>query len=169
MEAAERQWKEKLVEAVRKATEDENDSSSENVSMNPLPSATVPSIPSTIPTNLPPVSGNPPPSTNPQNVYSFHFSNLQKGGYSYPLPSNHPFVATSLSSQSTPKRTTVPMDMKSPSFTLMSTSTLPTQTLSSSTTRISDTSSLSFESVLNDVLRQANELRQVVDYYERQD
>lgn len=61
------------------------------------------------------------------------------------------------------------MDMKSPSFTLMSTSTLPTQTLSSSTTRISDTSSLSFESVLNDVLRQANELRQVVDYYERQD
>lgn len=76
MEAAERQWKEKLVEAVRKATEDENDSSSENVSMNPLPSATVPSIPSTIPTNLPPVSVNLPPSTNPQNVCSFHFSNL---------------------------------------------------------------------------------------------
>lgn len=159
MEAAERQWKEKLVEAVRKATEDEEASVPEGTSI-PPPSATIPSVQPNLPTYQ---------SSNPQHVDLFYLSQWQKGGYSYPLPSNHPFVATSLSTQSTPQRTTAPIDTKSPSFTSLSPSTLPTQTLSSYTTQISDTSSLSFESVLNDVLRQANELRQVADYYEQQD
>ena len=64
MEAAERQWKEKLVEAVRKATEDEEASVPEGTSI-PPPSATIPSVQPNLPTYQ---------SSNPQHVDLFYLS-----------------------------------------------------------------------------------------------
>ena len=168
MEVAEQQWKKQLVEAVREATEDEEAS-----------------------------VGSP-------KEYE------RNGGYSFPLPSNHPFVDTKRV-QATPQRGSAPIGVNrgdypvgtpgiaspikssridspidpsritspahasriasplSPSdgFRTPSDGTLLTQSLN--TTKTTDSSLLSFDSLLNDVMRQANQLREVADYYERQE
>lgn len=52
-------------------------------------------------------------------------------------------------------------------FRTPSEETLLTQSLN--TTKTTDSSLMSFDSLLNDVMRQANQLREVADYYERQE
>lgn len=179
MAVAEQQWKKQLVEAVREATEDEE-----------------------VPVSAPErgIEG-------------------KNGGYSFPLPSNHPFV-DSKRAQATPQRGSAPIEVNrgiasmgvgrgvspadaarisptrdaaritspmngsrvatpvgasriasplssSEGFRTPSEETLLTQSLN--TTKTTDSSLLSFDSLLNDVMRQANQLREVADYYERQE
>ena len=116
------------------------------------------------------------PSPINNDVYiSMSIINEQKGGYSYPLPSNHPFVSTPPNGLSTPQRTTIPnVPIMNPD-SVKSTptpSSLPTQSLSgispiSSVIQTSFTST-SFESLLNDVIKQTEELKKISDYYESQ-
>mgnify|MGYP000096780838 FL=1 len=188
MAVAEQQWKKQLVEAVREATEDEEA-----------------------------------PVSAPERGIEG-----KNGGYSFPLPSNHPFV-DSKRAQATPQRGSAPIEVNrgiasmgvgrgvspadaarisptrdaarisptrdaaritspmngsrvatpvgasriasplssSEGFRTPSEETLLTQSLN--TTKTTDSSLLSFDSLLNDVMRQANQLREVADYYERQE
>ena len=188
MAVAEQQWKKQLVEAVREATEDEEA-----------------------------------PVSAPERGIEG-----KNGGYSFPLPSNHPFV-DSKRAQATLQRGSAPIEVNrgiasmgvgrgvspadaarisptrdaarisptrdaaritspmngsrvatpvgasriasplssSEGFRTPSEETLLTQSLN--TTKTTDSSLMSFDSLLNDVMRQANQLREVADYYERQE
>lgn len=96
----------------------------------------------------------------------------QRGGYSYPLPTHHPFNTDRVSSPvKTPLRSTVPSKFPYPP-TARSDSTLPTQTLStlSTSSTVSEHSpSGSFDKVLGNLMQQINELSKMADSFESQD
>lgn len=149
MEEAELYWKNQYSELVKQVANEEQDI--------PLPETIPPFVPT---------------SSNAVQIHCM--SQLQRGGYSYPLPSDHPFIQSK--PPETPQRATIPEVAKG-RYDRDSTSskgTLPTQTLSgmsplSITVEQSSFTSASFESLLNDVIKQTEELRRITDYYESQD
>lgn len=101
----------------------------------------------------------------PPFVPSQHTLPIHKGGYSYPLPSDHPFVAAQ---PETPHKAATHPEIQSE----RSKETLSTQPLSSSSLKTnvdqSSMTSTSFEFLLNDVIKQTEELKKIADYYESQ-
>ena len=180
MEVAEQQWKKQLVEAVRKATEDEEVSTGSAAGCERNVGYSYP-----LPSNHPFVDtrkmqSTPQRGSAPIGVAGVG-SSLGVGRVAAPVgaarvdspinanPVNSPISANPVNSPIRTSRTSSPAIDAPRIVSPVSSSdgTLLTQSLN--TTRVTDSSLLSFDSLLNDVMRQANQLREVADYYERQE
>ena len=189
MEVAEQQWKKQLVEAVRKATEDEEVSTGSAAGCERNVGYSYP-----LPSNHPFVDtrkmqSTPQRGSAPIGVAGVGSSlgvagvgsSLGVGRVAAPVgaarvdspinanPVNSPISANPVNSPIRTSRTSSPAIDAPRIVSPVSSSdgTLLTQSLN--TTRVTDSSLLSFDSLLNDVMRQANQLREVADYYERQE